>query len=38
MTIAPALAVLGAAVLLGGWLGTKYLMRSATTASSSACT
>jgi hypothetical protein len=26
MTIAPALAVLGAAVLLGGWLGTRYLM------------
>ena len=26
MTIAPALAVLGAAVLLGGWLGIRYLM------------
>lgn len=26
MTIAPALVVLGAAVLLGGWLGTQFLM------------
>jgi hypothetical protein len=26
MTMAPALVVLGATVLLGGWLGTQYLM------------
>jgi hypothetical protein len=26
MTTAPALVVLGATVLLGGWLGTQYLM------------